>query len=69
MIKKQDAHRTLLGSLLTIFLLALLSTLLMSSLLDLFNKVNPSTLISEIYHVNPDKVTLRPENFTLQFGI
>lgn len=46
MIKKEEAHRTLFGALMTLFLLTVVLILLITSLMTLFNREQPKMLSS-----------------------
>ena len=64
MIKKQDAHTTLFGALMTLFLLTIVFVLLISSLMTLFKRDEPKVLSSDIFTPDPDRIELHPSNFT-----
>ncbi|CAK80392.1 unnamed protein product (macronuclear) [Paramecium tetraurelia] len=65
LVDKKVYHQTLYGSFLTLLLLALFSNLFYQKLVTLFDKSNPSSLSSEIYHSQPELYTLTPFNFTM----
>ncbi|CAD8168572.1 unnamed protein product [Paramecium pentaurelia] len=65
LVDKKEYHQTLFGSILTLLLLALFSNLFYQKLVTLFNKSNPSSLSSEIYHSQPELYNLTPFNFTM----
>ena len=46
MIKKEEAHRTLFGALMTLFLLTVVLILLITSLMTLFNREQPKMISS-----------------------
>ncbi|CAD8160381.1 unnamed protein product [Paramecium octaurelia] len=65
LVDKKEYHQTLYGSFLTLLLLALFSNLFYQKLVTLFDKSNPSSLSSEIYHSQPELYNLTPFNFTM----
>ncbi|CAD8080226.1 unnamed protein product [Paramecium sonneborni] len=68
LVDKKEYHQTLFGTILTVLLLALFSNLLYQKLVTLFDRSNPSSLSSEIYHSQPEQYSLTPFNFTMTFA-
>ncbi|CAD8150135.1 unnamed protein product [Paramecium octaurelia] len=68
LVDKKEYHQTLFGSILTVFLLALFSNLLYQKIVTLFDRSNPTSLSSEIYHSQPEQYSLMPSNFTMTFA-
>ncbi|CAD8061767.1 unnamed protein product [Paramecium primaurelia] len=68
LVDKKEYHQTLFGSILTVLLLALFSNLLYQKLVTLFDRSNPTSLSSEIYHSQPEQYSLMPSNFTMTFA-
>ncbi|KAM3140758.1 hypothetical protein pb186bvf_007163 [Paramecium bursaria] len=69
MIKKEEAHRTLFGALMTLFLLTVVLILLITSLMTLFNREQPKMISSNQFRPDPDRIELHPSNFTFQVGV
>ncbi|CAD8069656.1 unnamed protein product [Paramecium primaurelia] len=68
LVNEKEYHQTIFGSILTLGLLLLFSNLLYSKLISLFDRNNPTSLSSEIYHSQPEIYQLLPQNFTMTFA-
>ncbi|CAD8083655.1 unnamed protein product [Paramecium sonneborni] len=68
LVNEKEYHQTIFGSILTLGLLLLFSNLLYTKLISLFDRNNPTSLSSEIYHSQPEKYELFPQNFTMTFA-
>ncbi|KAM3132863.1 hypothetical protein pb186bvf_015011 [Paramecium bursaria] len=69
LIKDQQTHKTLFGAFLSICLVILMAALLFNSLVDLYDRTNPNSYQTQIYHAQPLMSKLTPNNFTLTFGV
>lgn len=68
LIKQEDGHKTLFGAFLTLALIAFFMYMLIVNLLIMWERKNPTSLSTEVFHSSPEYFKLVPENFTLTFA-